>query len=172
MNCENTNIPHTDETSMECCELTPTNCVVLSEAVPCFRTGKGKTLTELLKKICSYFNELLQRVEALEENDCDCCNDFYVEVSEGEPDIEGAVINLISSVNGNLTGVTYQWSFAQHTTAATFVGSTTDPTVQVEFDMESLFLETTLVKLVVTNEQGCRAETFYNVSTLSIIGEL
>lgn len=56
--CNETNVPEVDNSSVECCELTPTNCVITSEAVPCLKIGKGDTLTKLFKRLCKYLNRL------------------------------------------------------------------------------------------------------------------
>ena len=54
--CNETNVPEVDNSSIECCELTPTNCVVTSEAIPCLQVGKGSTLTNLFKRLCIKLN--------------------------------------------------------------------------------------------------------------------
>lgn len=56
--CNETNVPEVDNSSVECCELTPTNCVVTSEAVPCLQVGKGSTLTNLFKRLCAHLKAI------------------------------------------------------------------------------------------------------------------
>lgn len=52
--CNDTNVPEVDNSSIECCELVSDKCVVTSEAVPCLQVGKGATLAHLLKRLCNY----------------------------------------------------------------------------------------------------------------------
>lgn len=49
--CGDPNIPTVNNEAKECCELTPTNCVVTSEYQDYFKIGKGKTLTYAINKI-------------------------------------------------------------------------------------------------------------------------
>lgn len=52
--CPDPSLPTVDESSMECCELTPTNCVITSEYQDFFKIGKGKTLTYVLGVIAKF----------------------------------------------------------------------------------------------------------------------
>lgn len=64
--CNDTNIPTTDETALECCEVYSTNCVVTAEAVPCLSVGKGTTLTKLFKRLCTALANITNRITAVE----------------------------------------------------------------------------------------------------------
>ena len=65
--CQNTNIPKVNEDALECCELTPSKCVVMSEAVPCLQVGKGDTLDRFTKNLCKKFKKVEDKVTALED---------------------------------------------------------------------------------------------------------
>lgn len=56
--CNDTNVPEVDNSSIECCELVSDKCVVTSEAVPCLQVGKGATLTHLFKRLCLHLKKL------------------------------------------------------------------------------------------------------------------
>ena len=69
MSCNNeTNIPEVDETSMECCEILETKCIVTSEANSSFAFGSGITLDNVFKTIGNFFRTLLKRVEDNEQS--------------------------------------------------------------------------------------------------------
>ena len=65
--CSDPSVPTVNNDSVECCELTPTNCIVNSEYISTLNIGVGKTLTYVLKKIASFLKTLTQRVGNLEE---------------------------------------------------------------------------------------------------------
>lgn len=56
--CNDINKPSVNEDALKCDELRSTDCVVLEEAVPCLRAGKGTTLTSLFAKFCDFFKNL------------------------------------------------------------------------------------------------------------------
>lgn len=56
--CKEVNIPSVNEDAVECDHIQSTNCVVTSEAVPCLQTGKGSTLTNLFKKLCTHLKSI------------------------------------------------------------------------------------------------------------------
>jgi len=58
--------PIINEESIECCELTPANCVVTSEHQDFFKIAKGKTLTYVINKIAKVVKAIQLRVDALE----------------------------------------------------------------------------------------------------------
>ena len=64
--CQDTNIPSVNEEAIECCETTPSNCVVASEAIPCLQLGKGDTLTKALVNMCKRIDQQNNRIAALE----------------------------------------------------------------------------------------------------------
>ena len=64
--CQGTNVPKVNEEAVECCELTPSNCVVTSEAIPCLQLGKGDTLTKALVNMCKRIDQQNKRIAALE----------------------------------------------------------------------------------------------------------
>ena len=63
-NCNDTNIPSVNEDALECCHTHSSNCILLAEAVPCLQTGKGQTLTELLKRLCANLSKTMVDVVA------------------------------------------------------------------------------------------------------------
>lgn len=56
--CPDVSGPEVDETSKECCTLTPTDCVVTSTPDTFLGIGKGETLTSVLKKISSLLKSI------------------------------------------------------------------------------------------------------------------
>lgn len=64
--CGDPSIPTVNEDALECCELTPANCVVTSEYQEFFKIGKGKTLTYAINKIASVVKAIGVRVTNLE----------------------------------------------------------------------------------------------------------
>lgn len=64
--CQDPNKPSVNEDAIECCELTPANCVVTSEYQNYFKIGKGKTLTYAINKIASVVKAIGVRVTNLE----------------------------------------------------------------------------------------------------------
>lgn len=52
--CPDPSLPTVDETAIECCELTSSNCVVTSEYQDFFKIAKGKTLTYVVDIIAKY----------------------------------------------------------------------------------------------------------------------
>lgn len=63
--CKQTNTPTVNDDAIECEELIPSNCVVLSEAVPCIQAGKGSTLTNAFRRICSVLNSIINSISNL-----------------------------------------------------------------------------------------------------------
>ena len=49
-NCKDVNKPSVDETQVECCTISRTNCIVSSEADLYMKYKKGETITNILKK--------------------------------------------------------------------------------------------------------------------------
>lgn len=64
--CPDPSLPTVDESAIECCELTQTNCVVASEYQSFFKIGKGKTLTYVIDKIASFVQTNRNRISDLE----------------------------------------------------------------------------------------------------------
>jgi hypothetical protein len=64
--CGDPSVPTVNEDALECCELTPTNCVVTSDYQEYFKIGKGKTLTYAINKIASVVKAIAVRVTNLE----------------------------------------------------------------------------------------------------------
>ena len=58
--------PVVNEESIECCELTPANCVITSEYQEYYKISVGKTLTFVINRIAKYAKALKLRVDALE----------------------------------------------------------------------------------------------------------
>lgn len=63
--CKETNKLETDETSLECCDIMGTNCIVMSDAESTISIGKGETLTVVLHKIALYIKDLFNKVADL-----------------------------------------------------------------------------------------------------------
>ena len=66
-NCIDNNIPTVDETAIECCGLTPANCVVASERNTFLGIGVGKTLTYIIDRIAKAIKSVLTKVTILEQ---------------------------------------------------------------------------------------------------------
>ena len=52
--CVDPSVPTVDNSAIECCELTPSNCVVTSEYQSFFKIAKGKTLTYVMDTIAKF----------------------------------------------------------------------------------------------------------------------
>lgn len=63
--CKQTNIPTVNNASIECAELTSSNCIILSEAVPCIQAGKGSTLTNAFRRVCVVLNSIINSISNL-----------------------------------------------------------------------------------------------------------
>lgn len=55
--CIDVNVPEVDETAIECCGITPTNCVAASAPDAFLNIIKGDSLTEIITKISEYLND-------------------------------------------------------------------------------------------------------------------
>jgi hypothetical protein len=85
--CKETNVPTVNDAAIECHELTPTNCVVLSEAVACLQTGKGQTLTQLLTRLCSNLTAIQNRLTTV-ENELAEANQTILELTQRIENVE------------------------------------------------------------------------------------
>jgi hypothetical protein len=95
--CKQTNIPTVNDDAIECHELTPTNCVVLSEAVPCLQAGKGSTLTNAFKRICSVLNSIISSIS----------NMSFLSLVDTPSNYTGAAGQQVA-VNANGTGLVFR----------------------------------------------------------------
>lgn len=64
-NCVNPNIPKVDNSSVECDQLTSTNCVTTSKGFPYLGIGKGETLTSVIEKIKEKFKSISFAIQNL-----------------------------------------------------------------------------------------------------------
>lgn len=60
--------PIVNDESVECCELTPSDCVVTSSYTDFLRIGKGRTLTHVINVIAKFLKKLTARVTVLEDS--------------------------------------------------------------------------------------------------------
>lgn len=94
--CQGTVIPTVNEESIECCGLTPSNCVIMSEAVPCLELGKGVTLTKAMEK---YAEAICQ----IQEETVVGTHIEVVEVLPGEVCLNGGVnINVVDNTTSEI----------------------------------------------------------------------
>ena len=60
--------PIVNDESIECCELTPSDCVVTSSYIDFLRIGVGRTLTHVINVIAKLLKKLTARVTVLEDS--------------------------------------------------------------------------------------------------------
>lgn len=99
-NCDDINIPTTDESQIACCEIIGTDCISLSKAVPCLQAGKGKTLTYMLDRLCSNLGKIKDKQEEQEDK-----INFYAEHVESRiiaPDVIDPTIYFLPISYTNL----------------------------------------------------------------------
>lgn len=95
--CLDTSIPSVDESAVECCGATPSNCVIASEADSYLKFLKGATLTSILKVISDKFKSISKNFAYKE---------YVAVITQENTDAPTSFV-----VNNTYSGVTFTWSY-------------------------------------------------------------